>query len=678
MKKKSPTPVKPMPLIAKPPPAAKRTILLIVGALLSTTLAANAQESTPITVSAPHADRVELLQQQFQQQELLGLRRLEGVESRINFVDRNVNRILLIFGLSATLIFALMINHQRTQNRLAGERIGHAVRDATILMDDIKRELARPEMEFLRAGYFLRRLMRQFWEHGIAITDLSHIRTFSQDPNLPVALHCMTQILLAEHDKNWEVAIAWLDQLHRLETDEPFVLLHLANTHAYMCQLPGDKKDQRRHQRLTHQYYAQFVTVARLQDESIAPTVPGYSAQPTPRIVTPQTAAPTPANISTAATATPANGNIAPKPVAADSPPAKSTTAIKKKATDSVAADSASVNTTAAAAKPEITAPAHDNIAPKPEPVVIDSAPDNSTTTADKQEITAPKPDITAADSAPANSTTTAAKQEITASVHDNIAPKPDIVAADSAPVNDNVAPKHEPVVVAPAPVNATVAAAAATTPLNGNSPLPKASRLLNSPLWKKIGDSVKKQTSGMWGDIKNSDDGETSLPFVPALIVSEIPETTKTPAETAMWRQIRQGDLYMEQTASTTNLKRRNRLIDRALTHYTQAQSHKTNETLYLNWGLTLLGKALHLPDKKRDPFFNAAIDKFLAGNVIAPHRFDFALASLYAIVGRANECKQWLEKSQESGTLDLESLRYAPDFNAVRKHAWFNEFIH
>ena len=659
-----------MPLIAKPPPAAKRTILLIVGALLSTTLAANAQESTPITVSAPHADRVELLQQQFQQQELLGLRRLEGVESRINFVDRNVNRILLIFGLSATLIFALMINHQRTQNRLAGERIGHAVRDATILMDDIKRELARPEMEFLRAGYFLRRLMRQFWEHGIAITDLSHIRTFSQDPNLPVALHCMTQILLAEHDKNWEVAIAWLDQLHRLETDEPFVLLHLANTHAYMCQLPSDKKDQRRHQRLTHQYYAQFVTVARLQDESIAPTVPGYSAQPTPRIVTPQTAAPTPANITTAATATPANDNIAPQPVAADSAPVKSTTAIKKKATpktDSVAAAPTPANSTSAAAKQEITAPANDNIPPKPDIPAADSAPDNSTSAAAKQEITAsvhdnipPKPDIPAADSAPVN---------------DNVAPKPEPVVVAPAPVNDNVAPKHEPVVVAP--VNATVAAAA-TTPLNGNSPLPKASRLLNSPLWKKIGDSVKKQTSGMWGDLKNSGDGETSLPFVPALIVSEIPETTKTPAETAMWRQIRQGDLYMEQTASTTNLKRRNRLIDRALTHYTQAQSHKTNETLYLNWGLTLLGKALHLPDKKRDPFFNAAIDKFLAGNVIAPHRFDFALASLYAIVGRANECKQWLEKSQESGTLDLESLRYAPDFNAVRKHAWFNEFIH
>ena len=662
-----------MPLIAKPPPAAKRTILLIVGALLSTTLAANAQESPPAAAAEqPAADRIELLQQQFQQQELLGLRRLEGVESRINFVDRNVNRILLIFGLSATLIFALMINHQRTQNRLAGERIGHAVRDATILMDDIKRELARPEMEFLRAGYFLRRLMRQFWEHGIAITDLSHIRTFSQDPNLPVALHCMTQILLAEHDKNWEVAIAWLDQLHRLETDEPFVLLHLANTHAYMCQLPGDKKDQRRHQRLTHQYYAQFVTVARLQDESIAPTVPGYSAQPTPRIVTPQTAAPTPANITTAAKPTAAaNDNITPKPVAADSAPVKSTSAIKKKATDSVAVDSPPVNTTVAAAKQETTAPDNDNIPPKPDIPAADSAPANITTAAAKQEITAPvhdnippKPDIVAADSAPAN---------------DNVAPKPEPVVVAPAPVNDNVAPKHEPVVVAPAPapVNATVAAAV-TTPLNGNSPPPKASRLLNSPLWKKIGDSVKKQTSGMWGDLKNSGDSETSLPFVPALIVSEIPETTKTPAETAMWRQIRQGDLYMEQTASTTNLKRRNRLIDRALTHYTQAQSHKTNETLYLNWGLTLLGKALHLPDKKRDPFFNAAIDKFLAGNVIAPHRFDFALASLYAIVGRANECKQWLEKSQESGTLDLESLRYAPDFNAVRKHAWFNEFIH
>lgn len=182
-----------------------------------------------------------------------------------------------------------------------------------------------------------------------------------------------------------------------------------------------------------------------------------------------------------------------------------------------------------------------------------------------------------------------------------------------------------------------------------------------------------------MHGAAKKISGGESSanLPVLPTPMISEVPENAASETETEMWSEIRRGDLCMEQAAGVFNLRRRHRLIDRALTHYTQAQGNKTNQTLYLNWGLALLGKALHMPPKKRDPFFNAAIDKFLAGNVIAPHRFDFSLASLYAIIGNAVECRRWLQKSRESQTLDMESLRNAPDFDGVRGLPWFSEFM-
>ena len=165
-------------------------------------------------------------------------------------------------------------------------------------------------------------------------------------------------------------------------------------------------------------------------------------------------------------------------------------------------------------------------------------------------------------------------------------------------------------------------------------------------------------------------------LPFLPTPPVSEIPDSA-SPSELAMWQHIRQGDLRIAQAARANGFRRRNQMLDSALTHYAKAQGHKTNETLYMNWGMAFLGKALHLPPKKRDPFFNAAIDKFLAGNVIAPHRFDFALASLYSIIGREAECREWLKKSRDSGRLDMESLRAAPDFDSMRARPWFSEFL-
>ena len=197
----------------------------------------------------------------------------------------------------------------------------------------------------------------------------------------------------------------------------------------------------------------------------------------------------------------------------------------------------------------------------------------------------------------------------------------------------------------------------------------------------RKIGGAIMNGLTGLLSEARNiagkiGGGNDVAPPFLPVPATSEVPEKAGA-AAMEMWKSIRRGDLRMAQAANTPNVRRRNHLIDQALVCYAQAQGHQTNETLYLNWGLSLLGKALHLPEKKREPFFNAAIDKFLAGNVIAPHRFDFSLATLYAIVGREDECRQWLETARQSGTLDAESLRHAPDFDGVRRQPWFAEFM-
>lgn len=170
-------------------------------------------------------------------------------------------------------------------------------------------------------------------------------------------------------------------------------------------------------------------------------------------------------------------------------------------------------------------------------------------------------------------------------------------------------------------------------------------------------------------------ENGNGQLPLLPTAPVSAVPAKAKG-AEKLMWTEIREGDLKMEEATVAESLRARNRLIDEAITRYARAQSHKTNETLYHNWGLALLAKALHVPEKKRQPFFTSAADKFMAGNVVREHYFDFSLAALYAIMDNPGECRNWLQKSADAGTLDMESLRRAPDFDNVRKLPWFEEF--
>ena len=166
----------------------------------------------------------------------------------------------------------------------------------------------------------------------------------------------------------------------------------------------------------------------------------------------------------------------------------------------------------------------------------------------------------------------------------------------------------------------------------------------------------------------------EEILPALPIPEMTEIPREAVGP-EALMWRAIRAGDQAMAQALPARTARERHRKIDKAIGLYAEAQSHKTNDVLYFNWGLALLGKALNTPDKKRAVFMNAAVDKFMAGNVVRPGAFDFHLASLYALMADGENCRKWLQACADNDALDAAALQ-APDFDAVRGRVWFREF--
>ncbi|MGI9298155.1 MAG: hypothetical protein ACR2QC_09695 [Gammaproteobacteria bacterium] len=642
-----------MPPIVEMRAAAKAAVVLCALLFSAAVVAAEPDAASPLR------EKIEQLEEQFHQQELLALRRVEGVEVRMETLDRNINRVFLIFGLSAALILAFVIGHQRARNRLDSERVNRAVRETETLNADIRRELNRPEMEFLRVGHFLRRLMRQFAENGVSAGDIVQIRVIGNDPNMPVSLHYTAQVLAAEYEERWHDAEESLEQLRQLDAEDPFVLLHLSHVHTRIAEQKGDVRDRKRHLQTASRYYAQFAVAAQMETETPArPQIPpsppapqkaAVAAPPRTEIQSRQTPAP-PVTVSKTPEAKP---QFAPPPRETGIRPPSAIA--QKPPPPTVAAASGDSES-------------RENVPPRP------SAPPQS-------EIVKPR---TPTISAPPETVPKTVPESAPSAV---VSPKPVFQKPESesakpapSPATAETAQKSRPEIAAQTREDAPPP----ETKINGETKtVPRGAAAGVS--WNAIGvalSAIKSGSANLLSDVRGAagkivggaDGGPP--PFLPVPAASEVPEKAGA-AETEMWKCIRRGDLRMAQAANAPGLRRRNRLIDQALACYAQAQGHRTNETLYLNWGLSLLGKALHLPEKKREPFFNAAIDKFLAGNVIAPHRFDFSLATLYAIIGREMECRQWLAAARESGTLDAESLRHAPDFDGVRRQPWFAEFM-
>ena len=157
-------------------------------------------------------------------------------------------------------------------------------------------------------------------------------------------------------------------------------------------------------------------------------------------------------------------------------------------------------------------------------------------------------------------------------------------------------------------------------------------------------------------------------LPSIPADV---------SDAERKMWIEIRAAEEWAHKSRAAKTRSRRGKLMDKALARYEAAQNHKTSRKLYYDWGVAYVGRALIEPEEKRSYFLAAAADKFIAGNVNAPHAFDFHLASIYALMKDDKKCEHWLSQAAEHGGLDAAALSADPEFEGMRGKDWFRRFL-
>ena len=161
-----------------------------------------------------------------------------------------------------------------------------------------------------------------------------------------------------------------------------------------------------------------------------------------------------------------------------------------------------------------------------------------------------------------------------------------------------------------------------------------------------------------------------------PALQLPSIPADVSD-GERKMWIEIRAAEEWAHKSRAAKTRSRRGKLMDKALARYEAAQNHKTSRKLYYDWGVAYVGRALIEPEEKRPYFLAAAADKFIAGNVNAPHAFDFHLASIYALMKDDKKCEHWLSQAAEHGVLDAAALSADPEFETMRGKDWFRRFL-
>ena len=609
------------------------------------------------------------LQQEMREQQLAESRRIESVEDRLSIMIDYIDRVLVIFGLSLILVLILVIAHQRSQNRLSRERVDKAVREAQLLMDNINRELARPEMEWLRIGQFLRTKMRNFFDTGITQQDVNQIMHWLNNPNLPVSQHYMAYALVAEYQANWDDAIEALEKLRLLAAEEVFVFLHLANVYGKLAANTEIKKNQDRYSRSSNEYYVKYATALGAAGAPLTVNVAAEKPQIKPHITATVKHDKPPAATVVSKIVMPERQDIAKPTIAAtvkhDKPSAA--TAVSKivmpEKQDIAKPTAATVTETIATTSPAKETPfikpvtkqsfvyktqSASSIIPNPELSSLSSVKDNGCDTSDATALaTIPEMPIQP--------------------VADSSAVVKVANGANGAAVGDVANAQLPAAPVSAEKITNTISLQFAKRWLNKDNIVNHLSKV------SKVTGNIKEKVTQVV--LKGGVD--ESLPSLPVPVISEIPQQVESEVEIRMWSHIHNGDLYVARAGNALNFRRRHQLLDKALYQYAEAQGYKTNVTLYMNWGLALLGKALHMPDKKRSLFYNSAIDKFMAGNAVQSHHFDFVLASLYAIIGQEQECQRWLEKSRDSGTLDNESLRHAPDFDGMREKEWFAEFM-
>jgi hypothetical protein len=146
-----------------------------------------------------------------------------------------------------------------------------------------------------------------------------------------------------------------------------------------------------------------------------------------------------------------------------------------------------------------------------------------------------------------------------------------------------------------------------------------------------------------------------------------------------ASWAYVGQGNALSNQ-AQTKNGEEAERLLVQAGEKYQAALQIKPDlhEALY-NWGGALLRQITKSGSgDKNASLFTKAQEVLFRAEEIRPGGGAYNLACLYALQNREVECREWLEKSYQHGTLpNREYLEKDTDLDNVREKEWFQKFL-
>ena len=568
---------------------------------------------------------------------------LEGVQDRLDDSNLHLNRVLLIFAAAALLILLLSAHNIRLRQRAANHKMDESIRESQTLARDMRRHLAAPEMQHLRVSQFLRELMRRLRDSassGLSESQARMVREAAADMHIPAALHFMAAALRDEQNNDWEKAVSPLNRLREMDPDDPDILLHLAHVHGKLSESSPDPKQRALNRRLAHQYYTRFAMALRTMEMEDTPIPIRRTYIQIPESPVPPPPPPKPLEFPEPKIPAPAPTPPTIEPVPQIPP------------------------------TPTPTRPVESAPAPAPQPT---PPPAPQKIPQQRPTLRPPEPPMRSATPFFSKPTPTPTPPPASAT-----APKPAPAVAQHKPTPK---PKPSPKKPAPAPETPDTGMIAVPTaaPQSGKF-RPRISFNTaavvekSAAAWKRAKPAAIKMKDGFGKLTDALTPKEEILPDLPVPELTAIPPEAVGP-EALMWRAIRAGDQAMAQALPARTFRERHRKIDQAIGLYAEAQSHKTNDVLYFNWGLALLGKALNTPDKKRAVFMNAAVDKFMAGNVVRPGAFDFHLASLYALMGDSENCRRWLQACAKNNALDAAALQ-APDFDSVRQTSWFRDF--
>lgn len=120
-------------------------------------------------------------------------------------------------------------------------------------------------------------------------------------------------------------------------------------------------------------------------------------------------------------------------------------------------------------------------------------------------------------------------------------------------------------------------------------------------------------------------------------------------------------------------------RLFEQAYAKYAEAMRIKPDFHEALNnWGAALLFQAAKAEPGKAGALLDQAEEKLRRAEELKPGVGSYNLACVAARRGRADECKEWLDRCNEYGKLPTRThIENDPDFESVGNEPWFRELV-